>query len=359
MAVAWIGSRETSVERAAEHAASLLQASRCPVFSLDTDVHGTRAAIALAERTGAAYDHVSGAALARETALFTDRGAMTVALGEVRRRADVVVIVGEIPETYRPLLVELSGTTPDLSAANARSFFFIGNDGGMVLGADSAPLACGKAGLNATLAAIRASLGGRQVSTPVSNFDAFAGALKSARYPVFVFSGHGVDRLGLEMLQGLLDDLNQKSRASGLHLPASESGWGSILASTWMTGFAPRTGFSRGFPEYDPWRYDVARMIAAGEADLHLWIAPDASQKPKTPKSVSLIALTKTVQPVTSAAVTIAIGEAGIDHDGVVYSARAGTLRAVSAGAVSQLPSTAAVLRTIAGHFDAEAALPC
>jgi formylmethanofuran dehydrogenase subunit B len=356
MAVAWIGNRETSVERAAEHAASLLQASRCPVFSFDADIHATRAAIALAERVGAAYDHANGAALARETALFTDRGAMTVTLGEVRRRADMLVIVGEIPETYRDLLAEFSGTTPDLSTANARTFFLIANDGGMVPGT---PLACGQAGLNGTLAAIRASLAGRQVSTPVSNFDAFAGALKSARYPVFVFSGHGIDRLGLEMLHGLLDDLNKKSRASGLHLPASENGWGSALASTWMTGFAPRTGFARGVPEYDPWRYDVERMIAEGEADVHMWIAPDANLKPKPPKGVSLIALTKTVQPVAGAAVTIAIGEAGIDHDGVVYSARAGTLRAVSANAASQLPSAAAVLRIIAGHVDAEEALPC
>jgi formylmethanofuran dehydrogenase subunit B len=359
MAVAWIGSRETSLEHAAEHAASLLQASRCPVFSFDADIHATRAAIALAERVGAAYDHANGAALARETALFTDRGAMTVALGEVRRRADMLVVVGEIPETYRDLLAELARTTPDLPAPNARTFFLIGNDGNMVPGSNGTPLACGKAGLNGTLAAIRASLAGRQVSTPVSNFDAFASALKTAGYPVFVFSGHGVDRLGLEMLQGLLDDINKKSRASGLHLPASENGWGSVLASTWMTGFAPRTGFGRGFPEYDPWRYDVSRMIAEGEADLHLWIAPDPSLKPKTPKGVSLIALTKTVQPVAGAAVTITIGEAGIDHDGVVYSARAGTLRAVAAHAASPLPSAAAILRTIAGHLDAEAALPC
>jgi formylmethanofuran dehydrogenase subunit B len=357
MAVAWIGNREVSMEQAAERAAEFLQASRCPVFSLDADVHGTRAAIALAERTGAAYDHVSGAALARETALFTDRGAMTVALGEVRRRADVLVIVGGIPEAYRPLLVELSSAAPDLSAANARKFFLIGNDGGMV--PDGTPLTCANTGLNATLAAIRASLGGRQVSRAVSNLDAFANALGSARYPVFVFSGHGVDRFGLEMLQGLIDDLNKKSRASALHLPASESGWGSVLASTWMTGFALRTGFVRGFPEYDPWRYDAARMIADGEADLHLWIAPDASLKPKTPKGASLIALTKTVQPLAGAAVTIAIGEAGIDHDGVVYSARAGTLRFIVANAATQLPSTAAILRTIASHIDAEAALPC
>ena len=64
MAVAWIGNRETLVEHAAEHAAALLRSSRCPVFSFDTDVHGTRAAVALAERVGAAYDHIDGAALA-------------------------------------------------------------------------------------------------------------------------------------------------------------------------------------------------------------------------------------------------------------------------------------------------------
>ena len=98
----------------------------------------------------------------------------------------------------------------------------------------------------------------------VSNFDRFAASLAAARFPVFLFSGHGADELALEMLQGLITDLNRKSRASGLHLPASESGWGSTLASTWMTGFPMRTGFARGMPEFDPWRFDVARMLAAG-----------------------------------------------------------------------------------------------
>ena len=69
MAVAWIGSRETLVERAAAHAGALLGSSRCPVFSFDTDIHGTRAAIALAERIGAAYDHAEGAALRQRVGL--------------------------------------------------------------------------------------------------------------------------------------------------------------------------------------------------------------------------------------------------------------------------------------------------
>ena len=45
MAVAWIGNRETLLERAVRHAAALLHSSRCPVFSFDTDIDGTRAAI--------------------------------------------------------------------------------------------------------------------------------------------------------------------------------------------------------------------------------------------------------------------------------------------------------------------------
>src|SRR5262245_44803075 len=120
MAVAWIGNREMLVERAAEHAAELLAASRCPVISFDTDIHGTRAAIALAERVGAVYDHVEGAALAQETALFTDKGGMFIAPGEARRRADLIVIAGELPPVYHDFVTELAETVPDLSGKNRR-----------------------------------------------------------------------------------------------------------------------------------------------------------------------------------------------------------------------------------------------
>ncbi len=126
-----------------------------------------------------------------------------------------------------------------------------------------------------------------------------------------------------------------------------------------MTGFPLRTGFARGFPEFDPWRYDVARMIAAGEADLHLRISSSIVQPQKKRNRMALIALAKTQQPVAGAAVTIAIGEAGVDHQAVVYSSRTGSLRSVEARAASELPSAATVIRLVASHVSAEAALPC
>ncbi|MEO3998335.1 tungsten formylmethanofuran dehydrogenase [Mesorhizobium sp. CAU 1732] len=362
MAVAWIGNRETLLERAVEHAAALLHSSRCPVFSFDTDIHGTRAAIALAERVGASYDHVDGVGLARETALLTDKGGMFVAPGEVRRRADLVVIVGELPELHRGLVTDLAGTVPDLAAGNAREFFLIGDRGTRAppLGGRKATrLSCGKAGIGGTLAALRALCAGRHVAAPVSNFARFQSALAGASFPVFVFSGHSSDGLALEMLQGLIADLNRTSRASGLHLPASESGWGSTLASTWMTGFPLRTSFARGFPEFDPWRFDGARQIAAGEADFHLWISANGNRSPESRNGATLVALAKTARPIAGAEVTVAIGKAGIDHDAVSYASGTGTLAFVSADQASQLPPASAILRSIAKHIPAGAALPC
>src|SRR5262245_11630120 len=121
MAVAWIGNREALLRRAVEHAATLLRSSRCPVFSLDTDIHGARAAIALAEQIGAACDHPDGASLAAETALFTDRGAMTISPGEARRRADLLVLVGTMPEAHHGLLADLATSVPDLPAKGRRT----------------------------------------------------------------------------------------------------------------------------------------------------------------------------------------------------------------------------------------------
>ena len=274
----------------------------------------------------------------------------------------VVAIVGELPEMHRGFVAELADTVPDLTASNAREFFLIG-DGRTrappLGGRRATRLSCGKAGLGGTLAALRAQCAGRQVSATVSNFARFQSALADARFPVFLFSGQSGDGLALEMLQGLLADLNRKSRASALHLPASENGWGSTLASTWMTGFPVRTGFARGFPEYDPWRFDAARQIADGEVDFHLWISADAKKSPASGNGAKLVALARAERPVAGAEVTFAIGKAGVDHDAVAYSARTGSLTFVPAEAVSQLPSAAAIIRSIAEHIPAGAALPC
>ena len=109
MAVAWIGNRETLVERAAAHAAALLGSSRCPVFSLDTDIHGTRAAIALAERVGAAYDHADGAAACPGGRAFYRQGRDDRCAG---RGAPARRCRGDRRRTARRSIMTLSANSP-------------------------------------------------------------------------------------------------------------------------------------------------------------------------------------------------------------------------------------------------------
>lgn len=284
---------------------------------------------------------------------------MIVSPGETRRRADLLVLVGTMPEAYHDFLADLTNSVPDLPEKTRRSVFRIGRGRLKTLpwGGEAIQLSLANAGLSATLAALRAQCAGRQVTTPISNFGRFAQALSEARFSVFVYSGHSADALALEMLQGLVADLNRKRRASTLHLTASENGWGGALASTWMTGFPMRTGFARGFPEFDPWRFDAERMIAAGEADLHLWVCARVGGRPARKNGTRTIALARTARAVPGAAVTIATGVVGIDHPGVVYSARTGGLVSLGAKEESQLPSSATVVHAIADLVSAE--LPC
>lgn len=358
MAVAWVGGRSVPVADAADKAAELLSASFCPVFSLDTDVHGTRAAVALARRVGAAYDQLDGGATALETAQFTDKGGLFVAPGEARRRADMIVVVGALPAVHRDLIAALAATVPDLGGGKARRFFLIGAEAKAPAGAEAVRLSC-EGGPEAALAAVRARCAGRQTARPVRNLEPFARALAGARYPVFTFCGRSVGTLGLAMLQGLIADINRKRRASALHLPASDNGWGGTLASTWTTGFPLRTGFGTGAAVFDPWRFHVERMIAEGEADLHLVVAGNAKSVPAAQAGLPLIALTGTARPVAGAAVTIAVGAPGVDHDAVVYSSRTGTLAAVEAKTPSGRPSAAAMLRMVAERLPQSEARPC
>ena len=364
MSVAWIGSQPVSLMDAIQNAAKLLASSRCPVFTLDTDVHGTRSAIALAERLGGAYDHALGDVLAKEVALFTDHGGMFTTPGEARRRSSLIIVVGDIPAVHHDMLLSWAGSQPDLGDRGKRAWFHIHGElhvaGKLAQQLKAVSLDANGLSLGGALAVLRAELQGRPVARSLGNIEQFRKALAKSQFPVFVFSGTSSDAPGLVMLQSLIADLNRKSRASSVFLPADDDAWGTALTSLWMTGFPTRTGFSNSLPSYDPVRWDVQRMIREKEADLHVWVSSrgGGATPPKGGKAV-VISLDRTEAPTSGAAVTIAVGKAGVDHDGVAYSSRIGTFRSLAATAPSPLPSIANIVRQLAGALPGKKALPC
>ncbi|MBX6323082.1 MAG: formylmethanofuran dehydrogenase, partial [Rhodospirillaceae bacterium] len=83
-----VGGPAVAMPAAVARAAEILENARAPVFVVVADVAGARAALALADRVGAAIDHPGSEALFRHLRAVQDAGALTTTLSEVRRRAD-------------------------------------------------------------------------------------------------------------------------------------------------------------------------------------------------------------------------------------------------------------------------------
>src|SRR5215468_9053109 len=92
---AWIDGTPAELATAVATAARMLDASRQPLIAgLGTDVAGARAATALAQRVGAAIDHMNADALLRNLEVLREAGFMLTTPSETSLRADTLLLVG-------------------------------------------------------------------------------------------------------------------------------------------------------------------------------------------------------------------------------------------------------------------------
>ena len=188
-----------------------------------------------------------------------------MAPGEVRRRADLVVIVGKCPPIrIGPWWQSLPTRVPDLSDRAARAS-----------SSRSAPEAARPLepapGCRCRLARSPAATLAGAVGRP----------WPAARPPLgdrLCRARRGAGDGALSRLRSFPASPSTRWRsrccrawsttsaarcARIVAVPAATRADGAAsLASTWMTGFPLRTGFARGRPEFDPWRFEVARMMS-------------------------------------------------------------------------------------------------
>jgi formylmethanofuran dehydrogenase subunit B len=348
---AWIDGAPAELSAAAAAAARLLDASRQPLIAgLGADVAGARAAAALAQRLGAAVDHMHGDALIRDLDVLREAGALLIAPSEARVRADTVLLAGPgVGEKECELSRYVLGGVRD------RRIFWL------CPGADTGP--AGKIAvigrtareLPALLAALRARVNGRPAiagTVSAQVLDGLADALKAAKFGVAVWSAATLDALTIEMLCGLVDDLNAATRFSGLPVPQGDNAAGVQQVCAWTMGFPVRTGYGRSFPEHDPWQYRAARLVDSGEADCVLWISAYQALAPDWRGSPPVIALApadaKFAKPPR---VHIAVGVPGRDHDGVEHHAMLGTFTALTATNPGGALSVATAISSIASQL--------
>jgi formylmethanofuran dehydrogenase subunit B len=218
------------------------------------------------------------------------------------------------------------------------------------------------------LAALRARVKNRPIANPciarsalpLSVLDSIATTIKAARFGVAVWTAESLGALEIEMLHGLVRDLNDTTRFSTLPLPAPDNGAGVLAACGWMTGFPMRTGFGAGVPIHDPWRFDAERLVASGETDCVLWISALDAVPPTWRSAANFIALCgRTTQFAEEPNVRITVGRPGVDHDAIMHSSDVGTLVAATASARSGAPSVAEALERIGACLEEADASAC
>jgi formylmethanofuran dehydrogenase subunit B len=356
-----LSGRAVDLAAAAGRAAEILARSRAPVFMLAADVAGTRAALRLADRIGAVVDHPRSAGLFRALRPLQDAGALTTTLGEIRNRADVVLIVGPDPTPVLPRFLErciAPGPTLFSTEPLQRAVFRVGPAAPTPL-ADGFPiteLACANEQLPDAVAVLAAHA---RTTKPTrieaagldsAGLAAIAERLRAARYAVILWTPALIETSGAELLgQALLElarTLTRTTRCSVLPLGGNGNLFGVNQVTLWQTGYPIRTSLGGGAPDYDPYRFSAERMLADGEADALLWASPLDEAAP--PTSVPTILIAPPAASRTPAAdVYIPVGVPGLDHAGQVFRTDGVVALHLSPVRAAALPPLASVLAEI------------
>jgi formylmethanofuran dehydrogenase subunit B len=353
---AWILGKPTALDTAIAEAGKLIAASaRILIAGLGTDVAGARAAIALAQRTGAIVDHMNSEGVLRDLDVMRSSGVMMTTPTECHVRADTLLLAGPLRGTARDQLLQHVIGNGQAKDGQPRRILWLCPGPDLLTLADAiaaTPIGREHDDLPGLLAALRAHVAGRPTGkTCVSSklLRQVSATLKQTRFGTAIWSGAELDPLVIEMLCGLVGDLNATTRFSGLPLAPEANAIGVLHVCGWMTGFPMRTSFGRGSSHHDPWLFDGRRLVTSGEVDCVVWISAYRNEAPPWREALPTIALTTQGTAFYAPAhVHITVGCPGIDHSGVHHQAATGTLAAFAAARPSETISVADAITRIA-----------
>jgi formylmethanofuran dehydrogenase subunit B len=331
-----VNGKDVELSKAVKEAAKLIGEAKLPLFGgLATDVEGMRAVLALAEQAGGIVDHALSEVQERNLKILQTSGWITTTLTETRNRADLIIVAGSDIHRLHPRFFERIVSPPDSMfdvTAPKRTVVFIGKGldrsgaKGSQIG-EVVTLACKDEEAGHVVALLRARLRGFRVTAPkhggvtLAEIDALAERCKNAKYGVVVWAPPSLDfpyaALAVEQFTGLVKDLNQTTRFAGLSLGGGEGSVTAGAVCTWISGYPLRVSYASGAPDYDPYRWDIGRMLRDGEGDLLVWIAAISPDLAPPPVKIPTVVLgTPGLKLSGTPSVSIPVGTPGLDHAG-------------------------------------------
>ena len=302
----------------------------------------------------------------RDLDVMRSSGMLITTPTEAYVRADTLLLIGPgVGEAWRELPPQLLAAPRQSESGGPveRRIYCICPDSDWPVPASAVVVKGRRGEIPTLLAALRARLADRPIGktrVPSSNLDQVATALKAARFGVAVWSAAAIDAPTIEMLCGLVNDLNAATRFSGLPLASADNAGGVTQTCACMTGLPVRTGFARAFPEHDPWLFNGRRLVSDGEADCLLWISAYRGAAVPWRTASPTIALTaRDANFDRPPRVHIAVGCPGVDYAGVEFLSSTGTLAPVEAKKSSGAISVAEVIACIIAALPATRELAC
>jgi formylmethanofuran dehydrogenase subunit B len=266
-----VDGRAVDVDEAVGAAAAILRAARAPlVYGIgQTSCEAQRRAVALAEAIGAVVDPAGagGAGVAYQAI-----GSSTATFGEIRDRAELVVVwradpavtnprlLGRLRVESRPLVVVDATRTATAEQADV----FVELDAACDFEA---------------LWALRALATGapfdraRAGALPLDALDDLVQRLLAVPH-VAVLHG-ALDELGALALLALIRDLSRDRHAVTLGLRGEGNARGAEDVLAWQTGFPAAVSFARGHPRANPGELSAAGLLERGDVDAALVVASD------------------------------------------------------------------------------------
>jgi formylmethanofuran dehydrogenase subunit B len=175
---------------------------------------------------------------------------------------------------------------------------------------------------------------------------------KAAAYSVVVWNPASFDFAGgdltVQAICEFIKESNATSRSAGLSLGGNEGQPSATSVCAWQSGYPLRVSYANGKPEYDAERYDAARMLAAKEGDLLVWLASFGDDLVPPDTDIPTVVLgTPALKLKQKPKVFIPVGTPGVDHIGRIIRVDNVVSLPLRKLRQSKLPSAVDVLASI------------
>jgi len=347
---AQIAGKAASLEDAIQRAVEILNGSQQVLFAgLGTEVHGMRAVLDLAEKTGATLEHMHAASSLRNTLALQQGGWQTTTLTEIKNRADLIIAVGtDIVSSHPRFLEKLVNNEHNLFDKPKPEVIYLGAE-------DPEKLPEKLNLLNALANGSLKNTGGNNLDYAALNN--IIEKIKTAKYAVLVWSASKLDfpyaELTIQSIVRLINRLNESTRVAGLPLNSGDGDTSVNNACTWRTGYTanirfvgkPNVSTDAQSVEYLAGKYSFEQALE--QADALLWISTfNATPVPDSKLPTIVIGHPNSVFS-SPPEVFIPVGIPGLDHIGTMFRLDSAVSLPLKQVRNSGLPKLANVLRQI------------